>query len=130
MRISDGSSDVCSSDLNVATPIEHAKKASLGVELDYGFGRRRGAGCQELNCARSVVRYVRRSIHVREVSVIEMFIEPVAAIQDLPEEGVSWSGHTSPSVPRGPPDAAGESLTRRSEERRVGKEFVSTCNSR
>src|SRR3546814_18756757 len=103
MRISDWSSDVCSSDLALA---RHAERSSLfsvalkqqHLESDHGQQRRDHAADQPLGCARTCQRTdddagnradQQRTEH-RKIDCTEQ----------------------------------------RSEERRVGKEYVSTCRSR
>src|SRR3546814_12294348 len=93
MRISDWSSDVCSSDLGVAAaPVAH-------VEMDHGGARvdRRRRGPPKL------LRADRQSGMIR-----------------LGSSGPIWRDGNDEM-------AIGKS---RSEERRVGKECVSTCRSR
>src|SRR3546814_4888384 len=88
MRISDWSSDVCSSDLFVIEPLEPGFGYTLGNSL-------------------------RRTL----LSSI-----PGAAVTSIRIDGVLHEFTTVPGVK--------EDVTDRSEERRVGKECVSTCRSR
>src|SRR3546814_17532354 len=106
MRISDWSSDVCSSDLADA---EHHKR-SLGG--DAGGGRRR-AGHHGVRAFR---------------------------VESVAESIVTTAGKHEPDLRKIGPSTVGNigkisakqiiSIDKRSEERRVGKECVSTCISR
>src|SRR3546814_15661613 len=96
MRISDWSSDVCSSDLDlrdradgVLEALEVAGLVTLQLDLH-----------QELGCRRDLLQRHLRMVAADEAGLVE-------ALQAVP---------------------AGR--RRRSEERRVGKECVSTCRSR
>src|SRR3546814_20791643 len=94
MRISDWSSDVCSSDLCVL--------AALSTDIDKGL-------THQALCALTWTRFTMTETHEALLSLLRRgYVEPV----DLED--------------RNPP----QSPLRRSEERRVGKECVSTCRSR
>src|SRR3546814_1062000 len=89
MRISDWSSDVCSSDLaGEVAPLHVAHGVAAGLTGDQA---RRGEVAQ-------------RSGHVVELHVVELHVLPGREVAPAPAV--------------------------RSEERRVGKECVSTCRSR
>src|SRR3546814_12571795 len=102
MRISDWSSDVCSSDLQIA-------------ETKRKFGQKTALGRR-----RTVVGEAPTAVIVPIESYIER--EPLTVF--LSEKG--WiravKGHVT--------DASDVKYKERSEERRVGKECVSTCRSR
>src|SRR3546814_15534790 len=99
MRISDWSSDVCSSDLRTATgPAQINGKSIAGVLV-----QRASAGCQ-------------RRGH-RNLTLVK-FVRVTVLLED---------GLIRPALP---PIDLGHDRRARSEERRVGKEGVSTCRSR
>src|SRR3546814_14935780 len=87
MRISDWSSDVCSSDLYPSSSLHRVEPVTRGARLASFFW------VQSL---------------IRNDAQRRMLFELDASIQALTQSGAD----------------------RRSEERRVGKEFVSTCRSR
>src|SRR3546814_14778036 len=104
MRISDWSSDVCSSDL---------------IERLVGRRRRIGAACRP--------RRDHRRVLVQEVVHREVKFELLARHFDVEgQRGVEIEGARDMIVI----DRAVGDRRRRSEERRVGKECVSTCRSR
>src|SRR3546814_19076884 len=93
MRISDWSSDVCSSDLGIRPrPIEHV----LAVRMKLAIQRQ---GC------------LQRALRVAQ--------------QEMGRLPAATPTHAAAVFQR-----AEEGVTKRSEERRVGKECVSTCRSR
>src|SRR3546814_10203177 len=101
MRISDWSSDVCSSDL-----------AQVGAEV-IGIG---AAGQHAAGQQRAVIVAVAVGCHGIELDQLGADIAaPALAMHD----GMAQLAETGD-----------EDLARRSEERRVGKECVSTCRSR
>src|SRR3546814_12480629 len=101
MRISDWSSDVCSSDLTIALLL-------ATVAAFYWLGYRRGAALE------TQTRWLNAAIS--GISVILLIITAGGVFkQVLVDSGVG---------------ATIAELSRRSEERRVGKECVSTCRSR
>src|SRR3546814_15212426 len=113
MRISDWSSDVCSSDLHAhegdgrerrAQPLEILSEAA-GVE---GRGENRTADIHAALHRRMIIRVERR--HEGD---IRLALEPVEHLRSGIEKGVDRLR-----------------LEPRSEERRVGKECVSTCRTR
>src|SRR3546814_20435918 len=97
MRISDWSSDVCSSDL--PPPVRH------------GPGRRRSA-------RRTPRRRHRRDHEGQPVTTLELTFDPYD--YDFHEDPYPTYAHLRARAP----------VFHRSEERRVGKECVSTCRSR
>src|SRR3546814_13677554 len=110
MRISDWSSDVCSSDL-VAGGEEGAADDPRGGEravdeeiVPFEDGADRGSRDDEADIASARRRFTRRLGHARHACPFPFF------------HGVA----------RG---AGKENRVRRSEERRVGEECVSTCSS-
>src|SRR3546814_5058986 len=104
MRISDWSSDVCSSDLATAAGLSHARTCSEYV----GSGRRRQLG---LRAPSEELGQERR----RQGTVGNLRHDSLgpAVVDVLAVDGVDL-----------------EAKALRSEERRVGKECVSTCRSR
>src|SRR3546814_16647806 len=106
MRISDWSSDVCSSDLPaiVAPAAVTALRCKHGVTIAARCGTARRARCGDYLFAHQPGRGFRFG----EIDPL-----PVAAVLPMPERGHDRAG------PR-----------HRSEERRVGKECVSTCRYR
>src|SRR3546814_11357071 len=99
MRISDWSSDVCSSD--------------LGVARDVGVGL--------TAVAPTPLRAVRAEAAVRDSALTPDLIR--AAAREASEEARPISDHRASAEYR-------KWIVERSEERRVGKECVSTCRSR
>src|SRR3546814_4278504 len=96
MRISDGSSDVCSSDLNAASRAAMARRMQAArhlVSADLSQACRRAEQRRPYPCRWAVVRRCR--------------------VPAVSRAGAGVQGDTQP----------------RSEERRVGKECVSTCRS-
>src|SRR3546814_15088673 len=119
MRISDWSSDVCSSDLQVVGVLDPDRDADeivgdgerlLAFERDRRVGHRGGMACQRLGAAKA-----HRQLHDLEIveKAERLFL---AALQIEREGGTSADAQAAIDV--------------RSEERRVGKEGVSTCRSR
>src|SRR3546814_11049659 len=105
MRISDWSSDVCSSDLHTQAFIQAAESASINL-------RRAGAD--------QVAVSLDETVTVEDVhALLAVFAQAV---------GKTWDASAQHALPaqHGIP----ECVQRRSEERRVGKECVSTCRSR
>src|SRR3546814_17495744 len=107
MRISDWSSDVCSSDLRLMPVIQGRRPDDYercldGLALDYGLTPLIGVG----------------SMCRREVSGPEGLIAVFDHLDRILPKGVMLHGF----------GVKGTAL--RSEERRVGKEGVSTCRSR
>src|SRR3546814_11014028 len=107
MRISDWSSDVCSSDLVV-----------------HFLARRREFGADAVD-------------HLAVIAAIRaegVEIDPAIADLAVKQAGIARANAEAPGGTIFPIDIAGESLgdaaLDRSEERRVGKECVSTCRSR
>src|SRR3546814_17807319 len=122
MRISDWSSDVCSSDLVIA----EATGANVFLVQDGKIHTPAPDCFLDGITRRTVIDLARR----RGYEVIERQIQPeeLAKTQE-----VFLTGTAVEVTPVAEIDkyrfAAGE-ITRRSEERRVGKESVSTCRSR
>src|SRR3546814_13906447 len=98
MRISDWSSDVCSSDLEIVVDDD----AEIGTEISLAVSGR----CRRCN------RRSRNRHSQRNLSHLEIPFEPAHA--PCNSSLFSWQLQLGP----------------RSEERRVGKECVSTCRSR
>src|SRR3546814_19135271 len=124
MRISDWSSDVCSSDLGraveaVVQAAQNARRVALAeLFLDAGsLIPLVKIGCEQVD--RRVRRRfpTQRAAHRIKVTVVDAGIE----------EGVLGIA-VAVQIDAG--DATGRGVTQRSEERRVGKECVSTCRSR
>src|SRR3546814_16750560 len=107
MRISDWSSDVCSSDLLVAEPLRPPS----------GGSRRLPRNTPPYDIVRSALPRASRR-HLSERDARRGFL----ALPSSPERKRSGRG------PRGPQQLL--CACARSEERRVGKECVSTCRSR
>src|SRR3546814_4156722 len=107
MRISDWSSDVCSSDLKTREQgllISHTGKGKGKTSAAPGMvGRAIGHGMKV-----SVVQFVKGAITTGEKAVFDAFPDNV----EFKPMGEDFTWNT------------------RSEERRVGKECVSTCRSR
>src|SRR3546814_12063492 len=98
MRISDWSSDVCSSDLNAATALRGLIEMGVPVQLDgNAIARRHLSGNT----------YARSVYHPNGIG--RLAVDRLVELSD--QQGI-------------------EKLAGRSEERRVGKECVSTCRSR
>src|SRR3546814_15334749 len=112
MRISDWSSDVCSSDL-----LGGLEKARDGAQNCRLAAPRRPQEAEEL------------AVFDLEVRVLDCG-EFAEANRDVIELYVGAHLSRPPLVPSLPLPRAETSLTKRSEERRVGKESVSTCRSR
>src|SRR3546814_13475606 len=110
MRISDWSSDVCSSDL------PHRAEADIGREIDAVIARRL-AEPFEFALARLQLR---QAEDMRDIGV--------AAPVDADEGGGDALRQAGQNQPRGWIGRSQRIV--RSEERRVGKECVSTCRSR
>src|SRR3546814_12820099 len=104
MRISDWSSDVCSSDLRLA---------DLGVPFNPGE-----AGGERWHLTQEGGHSHRRIVHVDDATgmAVQQALEAAAAAH--------------PNIHLVPDMVALDLITGRSEERRVGKECVSTCRSR
>src|SRR3546814_12892792 len=102
MRISDWSSDVCSSDLD--------RHQAQPMPQQPATGRQNSRG-EEVDAkpAQHLVRYVLEAVERRQLA------QPRAQ-QTVAVEGLAGDAHLAPEF--------------RSEERRVGKEGVSTCRSR
>src|SRR3546814_11054001 len=98
MRISDWSSDVCSSDLECAARLSHRKLL-----------RRRGL------CPRCRLRLGSRSRSGKEISMKRLHVH--VGVENL-DQSIGFYSTLFGAEPA------------RSEERRVGKECVSTCRSR
>src|SRR3546814_13368112 len=105
MRISDWSSDVCSSDLKVAIETGCRRDELLTVELDQINGTRLHLWKTKTDTPRTV----------------PMSQETAALLTELVTSGTMPSRRNLRSW---------WDRTKRSEERRVGKECVSTCRSR
>src|SRR3546814_13647858 len=105
MRISDWSSDVCSSDLSSG---EANDITSLGRSLftDYLFAF-------EITSVLLVIAVIGAVVMARRVKASELVEDPLVAAAEAERAG----------------DPAADP-SERSEERRVGKECVSTCRSR
>src|SRR3546814_1129660 len=97
MRISDWSSDVCSSDLST----ERQRLCAIRLQQKLNLSQRRV--CEVLGIDRSVLRYCHKQ--TEDESALRSAITRLA-------------------------NQYGRYGYRRSEERRVGKECVSTCRSR
>src|SRR3546814_11896949 len=114
MRISDWSSDVCSSDLSAALIILPGTKATIA---DLEFLRAQGWDID-------IAAHVRRGGHVLGICGGYQMLGRTIADPDGIEGAaatVSGLGYLPVETVLG---------TERSEERRVGKECVSTCRSR
>src|SRR3546814_20494901 len=98
MRISDWSSDVCSSDL--CKPLADALGILIEHFKNYDFANRWTAV------------HVRKKVRANWKTTMEAFLEGWHLSETHPQ-AQSWNGDSN-----------------RSEERRVGKECVSTCRSR
>src|SRR3546814_18859858 len=109
MRISDWSSDVCSSDL--ASGLAREQRDQGGDQLLIGLVEQQGRGQLALKTADKLcdLGWIGRANHDRRRS----------------EHFVAKRG-----VPRESGGVGAEKRRLRSEERRVGKECVSTCRSR
>src|SRR3546814_11110001 len=101
MRISDWSSDVCSSDLRIV---------AFGHDADDGFGAR-GADDEAAGAVQFGLGGGDRILHA---GVVERLATLEADVLQQLRHGIEVVEH----------------LAGRSEERRVGKECVSTCRSR
>src|SRR3546814_13691213 len=99
MRISDWSSDVCSSDLATCAGCAHGEEA-------HGRGR----GCV--------------------MSLRGLDLEDMPTLLDLHLRGLSKISNRLAALAPEVPSEIGDALGFRPEERRVGKECVSTCRSR
>src|SRR3546814_13108896 len=104
MRISDWSSDVCSSDLGEFTQFDEQPLASASVAQTYSASLLDGA---------DVIIKVRRPGTAARMEADVRLLTRLAAVAE----------DRSPEIARYRP-------VERSEERRVGKECVSTCRSR
>src|SRR3546814_14294911 len=119
MRISDWRSDVCASDLVIAVFHEHARERVLGYP-DLVL-----PGIEEtIDLALRLGRRTNPSIHCAGVSLNTATLEPAHAQRVLAVESERLGCAVADPMRGGP------ALERRSEERRVGKECVSTCRSR
>src|SRR3546814_15646049 len=125
MRISDWSSDVCSSDLNRG--VEHQRR----IVADIGIGDDASPRLEPVpvgiilrgdeQCGRAVD-------DTRRVARVMDALEPEAGVAAL---NLLAEGHPVAKVEIGDGIEAGlERGEARSDERRVGKEGVSTCRSR
>src|SRR3546814_11564987 len=108
MRISDWSSDVCSSDLG------------FGGLCSSGFGFGQGSDCFLFGCAVGGGSL--------EAEAVVSGFEDVAVMSQPVEQGGGHLGITEHAGPFAEAEIGGDDD--RSEERRVGKESVSTCRSR
>src|SRR3546814_19364213 len=106
MRISDWSSDLCSSDLNTSQPASDASWCHPGVVLLYAAGDSHPAGLPPLGW-----------------KLLDRFLRSGWAPTGWGRTG--WLNPSPPAYPRG-----FAWYQERSEERRVGKECVSTCRTR
>src|SRR3546814_14765507 len=102
MRISDWSSDVCSSDLLLS--LDHLRQ---GVQL-RAYGQRD-----------PLIEYKREAFTLFETMLGEVREETISLLSRIEMRPQQMPGQAEVTVPRP-----------RSEERRVGKECVSTCRSR
>src|SRR3546814_15538357 len=110
MRISDWSSDVCSSDLaQLARAVIHVE---IGLEIVIA-----GLGRDRIAVGPAVIEKVAVFALRRAGARGEIFVD----IGQRAEQPLLFST---------PQDEADRSFRQRSEERRVGKECVSTCRSR
>src|SRR3546814_11534400 len=110
MRISDWSSDVCSSDLARADVIEQGSRRRAFEEVV----------AEQLDALyRTALRYTRGNPACAEDLLQDTLLAALAAWPQLrePQRARVWLFRIL-------------SRTHRSEERRVGKEFVRTCRSR
>src|SRR3546814_11663933 len=109
MRISDWSSDVCSSDLT--TPFEEVRDR---LRNDIA---REGAIDRLFEVGNEIEDALAGGATVEDVS--KQFELPLVDLSPLSRQGQDQNGHRPAEFP-----------TLRSEERRVGKERVSTCSTR
>src|SRR3546814_17899062 len=126
MRISDWSSDVCSSDLWQSAVAEHPFLAGLTSEEDEAL-RRRAAWVLASKTFSGA-----QGLEVTDRIMLSIAIQAALPILNL--DPVLYEGWTEIIVypggfliPRNDVDESG--VVHRSEERRVGKECVSTCRS-
>src|SRR3546814_19662282 len=117
MRISDWSSDVCSSDLFQLSPVPDALLRDLPALL-----RRLGAMLQALPSLRPLAPDAAIAVEVRDPE----WLMP-AFTSTLRAAGATYCLGLHAKMP---PIDEQLPILRRSEERRVGKEWVSTCRSR
>src|SRR3546814_12029116 len=106
MRISDWSSDVCSSDLVVLPALEAASGKTAGVDFGVGMNPEFLREGEAVSDFMQPDRIVLGGIDQRTIDAMDELYAPFAGVDRV---------RTGPS---------------RSEERRVGKECVSTCRSR
>src|SRR3546814_19446821 len=121
MRISDWSSDVCSSDLALRALGEQHRFALLQPELAVLGALRRGEILEHvLVIDDTVLENLDKGstlVRVGGLQHVRQFLRHVEAARDEARTGTEREG-------------AGLRRAVRSEERRVGKECVSTCRSR
>src|SRR3546814_7135371 len=109
MRISDWSSDVCSSDL--------FKLPNVDVDAVVAAQKK---NIEALTSANQLAVEGMQAIAKRQAEILRQTVEELQKnVQSLMENGAPEAKV-----------AKGTELTKRSEERRVGKECVSTCRSR
>src|SRR3546814_14772915 len=113
MRISDWSSDVCSSDLNICeTDLPcFVDKEIVESPVVLGAGEQPGRTRDEL-------------VGRGDIVVLQCLLDPAAGAEHLVLAAALLDPATSKHI------GSGQRLHLRSEERRVGKECVSTCSTR
>src|SRR3546814_14267738 len=129
MRIRDWSSDVCSSDLvvNYLFAVFLGEGTAL-ARRDEGEDLLRGAAelhAERRDDERPIDEDRMRHHRVDEGVVVETFVAEAEV-----REGRSLFAQQRTRGDAGAPDKLLKQCARRSEERRVGKECVSTCRSR
>src|SRR3546814_6826550 len=127
MRISDWSSDVCSSDLGETQAVEEVRNVVKGTA-----GR---VGCLQLRGEYMYVAEGKCGFRVYDVASIanKGFSEPIVSgpFSKLGHDaGIRTKNATCMALPTNQPINPLRNTKERSEERRVGKECVSTCRSR
>src|SRR3546814_13520975 len=125
MRIRECSSDVCSADLSFSWSSERCKVSIRFIgQPSFEQIRQREGPAKRLGGDRHAVQRVRKAVQLAGAGDVRLYMDPggLQGLDELADGRLPANGGLN---------QVGDLLRRgRSEERRVGKECVSTCRSR